>query len=160
MWRVRPIVKLSIFIIVACIIIEIGSNLILHTKMYYWYSLNETVDHFITTHIIVSAFDGAIMGLLLAIPMVLVTVIFFRDISKSFFYRWAMITVALLVSIPKWDRFLGYFHSAVILPYRHDVENVVHYTLYLLLSIIACNFAAGIYLRAVISRRGPVTKTK
>lgn len=45
---------------------------------------------------------SVVPALVLALPLPLVTVLFFREISRPAFYRFAMLTVALIATITVW----------------------------------------------------------
>ncbi len=149
MWRARPILKLAALVIIACIVITIGSGLVSYLRILGLTPLVKFVGRVLT----VGAHEGLVAGLTLAIPMVLVTVIFFRDITKPNFYRWSMVIVALLVTIAQWGWLLERASSLLNGADDYMAFAVVQIAIVQALQIFACHLAAGTYLRAVVSRR-------
>ncbi len=149
MWRARPILQQTSLVILACVVIRVASGIISYVRYFPTASLEMIVARRITVETIV---PGAIFGLRLAIPMALVTIVFFRDVSKPTFYRWTMVTVALLVTIAQWDR------SLERLPWLLNRANesadftILQHAIVPVLQVYACHFAAGLYLRAALSR--------
>ena len=148
MWRVRPIVKLAALVILACVVIKIGSGMLAYVRVLGISSLAKFGERVLA----VGAQEGLLAGLYLAIPMVLVTVIFFREISKPTFYRWTMLTVALLATIAQWGWLLERAPTLLSGADDHMAFAVAQIAVVLVLQLIACHIAAGVYLRAVLSR--------
>ena len=149
MWRARPILKLTALVMLACVVITVVSGIASYVRYFPTASLELIVARRLT---IGSAINGAIFGLRLAIPMALVTIVFFRNVSKPTFYRWTMVTVALLVTIVQWG---WLFEGLPWLLNRADQLpdfTILQLAVVPVLQVLACHFAAGVYLRAAFSR--------
>ena len=97
MWRAVPLLKMVMRMVGGCIALYAVSQVLIHAvlwRMSDWPPIN------------VLAFDilvqGAATGLSLAIPMALATVVFFRKIRRPLYYRFAMMTLALIITIALW----------------------------------------------------------
>ncbi len=92
-------------------------------------------------------------ALTLALPMTLVTALCFREIRRPKFYRFAMLTVALLTSILVWP---GHFEGmGGTLQSNAPAEFKAFDALHLLthaLAIFSAQLAAGKYLRDLAAR--------
>ena len=62
--------------------------------------------------------SGIFAGLILALPMALVTLVFFREIRRPLFYRFSMVTVSLILVLSYWQSLASYYHEALMAPGR------------------------------------------
>jgi len=93
------------------------------------------------------------VALTLALPMTLVTALCFREIRRPKFYRFAMLTVALLTSILVWP---GHFEGMgrtlqSNTPAEFKAFDAVHFLTHAL-AIFSAQLAAGKYLRDLAAR--------
>lgn len=97
MWRAVPLLKMVMRMVGGCIALGAVSQVLIHAvllRMFDWPPIN------------VLAFDilaqGAVTGFSLAVPMALATAVFFRKIRRPLYYRFAMMTLALIITIALW----------------------------------------------------------
>ena len=94
MWRTIPLSKMLARIVLAGMVIqavEMFMLLVGESNFDRSMSLGEMV--------IDAGIHGGIFSLIVAVPMILVTALCFREIRRPLFYRFAMVTVALIVLI-------------------------------------------------------------
>lgn len=96
MWRAIPLLKLNARIVVAGIVLA----------AVYWLAAQATLDyrgsrflHYFKSDVFIT---GIVSGLLLSIPMTLTILVFFRDIRRPLYFRFAMLTVALMAVLSVW----------------------------------------------------------
>ena len=96
MWRAIPLLKLNARIVLAGIVLA----------AVYWLSVQATLDyrgsrflHYFKSDVIIA---GTVSGLLLSLPMTLTILVFFRDLRRPLFFRFAMLTVALMAVLSLW----------------------------------------------------------
>ncbi len=98
MWRLKPLFKMTLLMFfLSAAIITVSTVLA--------YALAPDVDppqnelpHFVLSEVIWSIRPA----LVLALPLPLVTVLFFREIRRPILYRFTMLTVALIADIVAW----------------------------------------------------------
>ncbi len=98
---------------------------------------------------------GTLAGLFLAIPMTLATLVFFREIKRPHFYRFAMVTVSLIFVAMNWGPVADYYREALMSPWRGGWRLVlfVNTFLYYTLLVFACSIAAQAYTREFQERK-------
>ena len=96
MWRAIPLLKLNARIVVAGLVLA----------AVYWLAVQATLDyrgsrflHYFKSDVVIV---GTVSGLLLSIPMTLTILVFFREIRRPLFFRFAMLTVALMAVLGLW----------------------------------------------------------
>ena len=96
MWRAIPLLKLNARIVVAGMVLAAA----------YWLAVQVTLDyrgsrflHYFKSDVVIT---GTVSGLLLSIPMTLTILVYFRDIRRPLFFRFAMLTVALMAVLSLW----------------------------------------------------------
>lgn len=97
MWRAVPLLKMVMRMVGGCIALAAVSQVLIHAvllRMSDWPSINVLAFDILT--------QGAATGFSLAIPMALATVVFFRKIRRPLYYRFAMMTLALIITIALW----------------------------------------------------------
>lgn len=97
MRRAIPLLKMVMRMVGGCIALGAVSQVLIHAvlwRMYGWPPINV-----LAVDILV---QGAVTGFGLAIPMALATLVFFRKIRRPFYYRFAMMTLALIITIALW----------------------------------------------------------
>lgn len=148
MWRLRPLLKFASLVIMACIAISIVSGVVSYLR----YFPSASLEMVVARRVITGIASGMIFGLYLAIPMAIVTILFFREISKPTLYRWTMVTVALLVTIAQWEEFLARLPWLLNLADGRAAVSILMLAIVPLLQVFACHVAAGAYMRAALSR--------
>lgn len=95
------------------------------------------------------AVTGTLDGLFLAIPMTLATLVFFREIKRPLFYRFAMVTVSLIVVAMLWGPVADYYREELFSPWRGSWQLILFVCsfLYYALLVFACSLAARVYTR-------------
>ena len=95
MWRIRPLAKMALFMVVLCIPLSIAEHLV-YEGWPRFESLPDSVLGYVLRHAIV---EGAYWGSTVGIAMVLVTAVLYRRVRKPLLYRFAMVIVATAVTI-------------------------------------------------------------
>ena len=98
MWRMKPLLKMVARMLVYCTALTALSYFVyygllapsLFPDMYFGT---------ITAHILGLAIEGGLTGLGLGLAMVMLTSVFFRQIHRPAFYRFAMLTASLILVI-------------------------------------------------------------
>ena len=89
--------------------------------------------------------EGVLVGLCLAVPTTLISVLYFREIERPAFYRLTMLTIALLVVFTRWNWPLENMRLLL----ESDNQFVVWYgirtAISLPLYVLVCHIAAGRY---------------
>ena len=96
MWRAVPLLKMAMRMVGGCIALGAVSQVLIHAvllRMFDWPPINVLADILA---------QGAVTGFSLAVPMALATVVFFRKIRRPLYYRFAMMTLALIITIALW----------------------------------------------------------
>ena len=153
MWRAKPLLKLFIRAYAYSAMTEVVlGNLILFIFISGFGILgpDPPLLHALLINALVSMLSVA---LTLALPMTLVTAFCFREIRRPKFYRFAMLTVALLTSILVWP---GHFEGmGGTLQSNAPAEFKAFDALHLLthaLAIFSAQLAAGKYLQDMAAR--------
>lgn len=151
MWRAIPLLKMVMRMTVYCIALAAVSLVIIlamwSRERAYWVPPHAFILDILS--------HGTITGLSLAIPMALVTAIFFREIRRPAFYQFTMLTVTLIITIALWvgpdletlhgmDLFQRQYNQ-FILPLGVFIGNYA-------LAVYSSRIAAGKYVREVSAR--------
>ena len=149
MWRTRALLKMILSVVFGCALVSIGAQLAWIARYLSYWQPQPGGGGFVQIEI----FESVFAGLRLAIPMVIVTLLFFREIRRPLFYRWTMVTVALLVTIWHWGWVLEN-----LLQHWPSFDELTLWSLGLgvvvqVLSVFICHLAAGTYLRAALTRQ-------
>lgn len=103
-----------------------------------------------------ASLHGGILGLMLAVPMMLTTVLCFRQIRRPLFYRFAMVTVALIVLIESSLRPSASFIQHALFSPESDPWTLKMIAIMLVCQaalVFACSLAAREYVREFQERR-------
>ena len=149
MRRARPLIKMVVLVTATAVVISAISLFLNFVQRYPDLPLAR-IAHYAAVGGIT---NGVITGLSLAIPMALVTIIFFREMSRPTFYRWTMVTVALLVFIARWGWYLELMRPLLDSNDDQVVWSAAQLVLTMVLNILVCHFAAGRYLRDVMAHQ-------
>ena len=147
MWRINPALKLTLFVIAFCILVDIGARFLYFASPFADFAA-ETV---VLYTWIYGLENGLLAGLSLSLLMVLVSMVFFREIHKPKFYRYTMVILALLVTVTRRGGALESVRAALDNPDVLHVWAAAITVLILALQIFICHIAAGRYLRHVLS---------
>lgn len=147
MRRIHPALKLTLFVNAFCVLVNVGGRALYFAPPFADFAAETAVLY----TWIYGVEEGLLTGLSLSLSMVLVTMVFFREIHKPAFYRFAMAILALFVTMT-WRG--GSFESV-----RAALDNpdVLHMwaaaitVLIVALQVFICHIAAGRYLRHVSS---------
>ena len=143
MRRARPLIGMIWLVTLLCTALSLVTSLLDYALLVSGSFRPELGIHWFTP-----AFaDGIFTGLSLAIPMAVVTIVFFRDIQKPTFYRFAMVSVALLVTIARWGWMLEMTRWVLERQLADVSVSFVIYSLSHVFTVFSCHFAAGKYLR-------------
>ncbi len=149
MRRARPLIKMVVLVTATAVVISAISLFLNFVQRYPDLPLAR-IAHYAAVGGIT---NGVITGLSLAVPMALVTIVFFREISRPTFYRWAMVTVALLVIIARWGWILELMRPLLYSNDDQVIWSAVPLVLTMVLNILVCHIAAGRYLLDVRLQR-------
>lgn len=152
MWRAKPLLKLftRAFAYSAVTEVVLGTLILFVFISGFGFLGPEPLLHVLLINALVSTLSAAMT---LALPMTLVTALCFREIHRPKFYRFAMLTVAMLTSILVWP---GHFEGmGETLQSNAPAEFKAFDALHLLthaLTIFSAQLAAGKYLRDLAAR--------
>ncbi len=150
MWRAFPLAKMILYIVVAGIALTAAKRLLLPALL--GFDQTQPLAEFIND--IVSS--GAISGLMLALPMALATLVFFRGIRRPLFYRAAMVTIALIATIlVDYGGSASFYRSTLFSP-SQDSWRLIWFAVSLTFSVLlvyACSLSASAYLREFNQRK-------
>lgn len=146
MWRWKPLLKMTLRMFFLSVAIITVSTVLA-------YALAPDVDppqnelpHFVLSEVIWSIRPA----LILALPLPLVTVLFFREIRRPILYRFTMLTVALIADIVAWAEDYIYLKDYwVYQDLRFTVAIIVGSALAIYMSVVV----AGKYLQDVAAAR-------
>ena len=139
MWRLLPLLKMTLrMFFFSAAIITIFYGLIYYLFLDSARTLHDFFD--LTLHI---AKWSWIPALVLALPLPIITVLFFREIRRPAFYRYAMLTVALIATIAVWRQDFVQLGQMI-----KQGDNFAGYAA----AIIAAN-ALAIYVSALVAGR-------
>lgn len=96
MWRAVPLLKMVMRMVGGCLALYAVSQVLIHAVLW---RMSDWPIHVLAFDILT---QGAATGFSLAIPMALATVVFFRKIRRPLYYRFAMMTLALIITIALW----------------------------------------------------------
>ena len=149
MWRMKPLLKMVARMVGYCTALTALSYF-----LYYGLLAPSLFPGLyfgtITGHIVGLAVEGVLTGLGLGLAMLMLTAIFFRQIHRPAFYRFAMMTASLILVILYMSANYYLTHLSVALEYRPEIAAlftvvIVKYGLAAYLSHIV----AGKYLREI-----------
>lgn len=149
MWRLLPLMKMTVRMALAGVCLAALHGLALRIAfgssgaISWRYFLSGAVE------------SGIFAGLVLALPMALATLVFFRDIKRPLFYRFSMMTVSLIVVMQHWGSLASYYHEALMWSGR-DSPRLLLFGLALgfyALLVYASSLAAQAYSREFLERK-------
>ncbi len=146
MWRTRPLFGMLVRILLASIAIETARAVVLTAAVLGFGLGGRTLGEM--AHDI--AIKGGLSGLIVAVPMILVTAVCFREIRRPLFYRYAMVTVALIVIIETFLRpSASFIHYALFSLGSEHMLMAVIAVMFISQAALAyaCAWAAGAYVR-------------
>ena len=149
MRRAIPLLKMFGRMVAAGIILTAGHWLA--TKILLASSANGSMPDVLSDVVV----TGIIAGILLWIPMALTTLVFFREIERSVFYRFSMVTVSLVVISILWGPVTDYYRESLFSPGR-DSWRLIQFALsfaYYVLLIYCSGLAAQAYSREFHARK-------
>ncbi len=163
MWRAIPLLKMAIRMVVYCTALVVVSQILTQVVVvgaksaWSWWSWRSWLWTSTPVNIL---YQGVTVGLALALPMALVTIIFFRQIRRPAYYQFTMMTVALIAAIALWvgpalealhgiDLFQPWrWHSGFMAPVVISIGSSV-------LAIYSSRIAAGKYVRETAALAAP-----
>lgn len=147
MWRAKPLLKLftRAFAYSAVTEVVLGTLILFIFLSGFGFLGSDPLLRVLLINALVSILSAAMT---LALPMTMVTALCFREIRRPKFYRFAMLTVALLTSILVWP---GHFEGMgetmqSNAPAEFKAFDAVHLLTHAL-AIFSAQLAAGKYLR-------------
>lgn len=150
MRRLIPLAKMTLRIVVVGIVLTAVQRLLLPSLL--GLSRAQPLAEFLTD--VISS--GAMSGLLLALPMALATLVFFREIRRPLFYRSAMVTVALIATLlVEYSASASFYRSALFAP-GQDSWRLIWFAVSLIfnaLLVYACGLSARAYVREFNGRK-------
>ena len=90
MWRIVPLFKMTLRIVLVASVLTVVEFAVWHIFLGYEYQ-----PQYVSVLLDVTYY-GALVGLYVSVPMVLATVIFFREIRRPRFYRASMTVLAFI----------------------------------------------------------------
>ncbi len=147
MWRARSLARLTGQVVVAAALIE----LLLSLPIILTFGAGLAPDKLAGEILSVIA-DGALEGLTLALPMALVTLLFFLDRRRLKRYGLAMTAVALCVSLIRWSWIWPLLQFTLENPETLAIAALGRRGLIIALCLIACRVAAGRYRRHALAQ--------
>ncbi len=102
MWRAIPLLKMVIRMVVYCTALVAVSEVLTQAVVVEARSLWSLWSWQMPPTPVNILYQGVTVGLALALPMALVTIIFFRQIRRPAYYQFTMMTVALITAIALW----------------------------------------------------------
>ena len=153
MWRAKPLLKLFTRAFAYSAVTEVVLGTLILFIFISGFGIlgpDPPLLHVLLINALASMLSAA---LTLALPMTLVTALCFREIRRPKFYRFAMLTVALLTSILVWP---GHFEGMggtlqSNAPAEFKAFDAVHLLTHAL-AIFSAQLAAGKYLRDLAAR--------
>ena len=97
MWRAIPLLKMVMRMVAGCIALSVVSQVLIIWTIW--------GQDWRLMAIVLVMLKGVMEGLILGLPMAVATIIFFRKIRRPLFYRFAMMTVAMIISLEVWTGF-------------------------------------------------------
>ena len=156
MWRAIPLLKMVIRMVVyytaLVAVSEVLTQAVVGASSWWsWRMPSTPVD---------ILYQGVAVGLTLALPMALVTIIFFRQIRRPAYYQFTMMTVALITAIALWvGPYLEALHGIDLFqPWRwHSgfTAAVVISIGSIALAVYSSRIAAGKYVRETAALAAP-----
>ena len=142
MWRAIPLLKMVFRMLGLSIGLFLAAQVVVQAAIGRSYL---QLDIFTITYVV--SVEGAKIALSLAIPMLLVTLVFFRDIRRPTFYRFTMLTIALISTIVIWlGPILEVWRSVLGQVRTIDVHLIIMTIFFALLTLMS-NSVAGAYIR-------------
>lgn len=151
MYRARPLLNMLARVLLAGIAVETARSLILPAAAL-GFGRGASVGELARDAVL----HGGLTGLLLAAPMIFVTIACFRQIRRPFFYRFAMVTVALIVIMETWLRPSASFVQHALFSPGSSTWMLTMIAVMLVsqaLLAYACSLAARIYVREFYERQ-------
>lgn len=100
MWRLVPLLKMTLrMFFFSAAIFTISHGLI----YYFFLDAGQNLRDFLDLALHIAKWSW-IPALVLALPLTIITAIFFREIRRPAFYRYTMLTVALIATIAVWGQ--------------------------------------------------------
>ncbi len=100
MWRLIPLLKMTLrMFIFSAAIFTISHGLI----YYVFLDAGQTLTDFFALALHIARWS-VLPALVLALPLPIITALFFREIRRPAFYRYTMLTVALIATIAVWSQ--------------------------------------------------------
>ena len=149
MWRMIPLLKMVARMVVAGIALSALHGLALRVTL--GASGGASPRYFVAS----AVESGVFAGLILALPMALVTLVCFREIKRPLFYRFSMVTVSLILVMNYWQSLASYYHEALLSPGR-DSWRLLLFALALgfySLLVYASSLAARAYTREFFEQK-------
>lgn len=99
MWRLIPLLKMALrMFFLSAAILTISHGLI----YYLFLDLGQSLDDFIDLVLHIARWS-VMPAIVLALPLPIVTLLFFREIRRPAYYRYAMLTVTLIATLAVWS---------------------------------------------------------
>ncbi len=152
MWRAKPLLKLfaRAFAYSAATEIALGTVILFVFMSGFLYLEPDDLLRVLLINALMSMLSAA---LTLALPMTLLTALFFREIRRPKFYRFAMLTVALLTTILVWPGHIEEMGATLQsnAPMEAKAFDAAHLLTHAL-AIFSAQLAAGKHLRDLAAR--------
>ena len=155
MWRAMPLLKMNARMLLVGV--ALAAAYWLAAQLMLEYRGNRFLQYFMRDVVAV----GTCAGLMLSIPMTLATLVFFREIQRPLFYRFAMVSVSLLAALSIWGPRAD-LREVILSPGRDNRWLIVYAlsSLFFVLLVFCSGLAARAYSREFHRRKLARQKAK